>query len=262
MTKSATSQTSTEIKGYWIPGCSSCLRMKEFLQKSGREFEAINLEEHPEEGERLQKLGLAAPAVVVGDQAVPGLDLAGIAKLIGVAYECPEILAPSTLKRRYAIVTRTMSVLVAQLSVSELQYRSPDRDRTLAELACHIGSIIRAFVDAYDREYYDQSLEKPVDLLSTPRDIVSFAEQSQDMFDEWWDRFGFDDPLDRVIRTYWGSRTLHEVLERSVWHPMQHTRQLTMFVERLGMVPARRLSADELAGLPLPEGVHAGDLSG
>ena len=29
------------VQAYWMPGCSSCLRMKEFISKSGREWVAI-----------------------------------------------------------------------------------------------------------------------------------------------------------------------------------------------------------------------------
>ena len=33
------------VQAYWMPGCSSCLRMKEFISKSGREWVAINADE-------------------------------------------------------------------------------------------------------------------------------------------------------------------------------------------------------------------------
>ena len=33
---------------YWAPGCTSCLRTKEFLSQHGIAFESINIVEHPE----------------------------------------------------------------------------------------------------------------------------------------------------------------------------------------------------------------------
>jgi uncharacterized damage-inducible protein DinB/glutaredoxin len=254
-----TVERSDTIEAYWVPGCSSCLRMKEFMQRSGKTFEAINLEEHPERGARLKPFGLVVPAVVRGDRAVAGLDLAGIAELIGIDYTPPQILPAAVLKDRYDAVSETMLASVGQLSAEQLSYKSPDRDRDLATLACHIGSIMRSFLDAYDGERYDHSLENPKVPLRTPDEIIGLGQETHRQFTEWWERFGFDDPLDRVIQTSWGPRTLLEALERSVWHPMQHTRQLTFFVEeRLGITPARRLTSAELAGLPLPEGIHAG----
>jgi len=55
--------------------------------------------------------------------------------------------------------------------------------------------------------------------------------------------------------TYFGRHPLHEVLERTVWHPAQHTRQLMLILDDLGIEPNRRLRAEDFAGLPLPEKV-------
>jgi len=46
---------------------------------------------------------------------------------------------------------------------------------------------------------------------------------------------------------------MHVVLERTAWHPAQHTRQLMLILETLGIEPERRLTAEDLAGLPLPD---------
>lgn len=35
------------IKVFWQPGCSSCLRTKEFLQKNGVVFESVNVAADP-----------------------------------------------------------------------------------------------------------------------------------------------------------------------------------------------------------------------
>jgi glutaredoxin len=248
------------IEAFWVPGCSSCLRMKEFLTTHNVDFEAVNVAEHPERAEWLmENFSMLVPAVVTGGQAVVGLDLKGIADLVGFDYDPPAILPPAELKRRYDILSATACRLVAQLTEEQLQYKSPDRDRALAELACHIGSIMRSFLHAYEDEFYDHSWENPDVILERPGEIIALAQETERMFHEWWDEYGFDDPLDRVITTSWGPRTLHEALERSVWHPMQHTRQLTFFVERLGIEPDGPLAPGVLEGLPLPAGIHAGD---
>jgi len=38
-----TSNTKLPVKVYWQPGCSSCLKTKEFLLANGVEFESINV---------------------------------------------------------------------------------------------------------------------------------------------------------------------------------------------------------------------------
>ena len=56
-----------------------------------------------------------------------------------------------------------------------------------------------------------------------------------------------------MMDTYFGRHSVHEVLERSAWHPAQHARQLMLLLDELGIEPDGRLTAQDLAGLPLPE---------
>ena len=64
--------------------------------------------------------------------------------------------------------------------------------------------------------------------------------------------------LQRTVRTYFGDQTLHQVLERAVWHSAQHARQLAMVLELLDIEPADPLSAADLADLPMPQNVWDG----
>jgi hypothetical protein len=60
------------------------------------------------------------------------------------------------------------------------------------------------------------------------------------------------------VVTYFGSQTLHQVLERAVWHSAQHGRQLMMVLQRLGISPDGPLTDEDFAGLPMPEEVWDG----
>src|SRR6266853_681973 len=52
------------VKVFWQPGCTSCLRTKEFLTKSGVDYESINVHGNPAGMEELRKLGArSAPTV-------------------------------------------------------------------------------------------------------------------------------------------------------------------------------------------------------
>ena len=64
-------QTSREnparIKVFWQPGCSSCLRTKEFLARHGIEFESINIHNNPAGMAELEALGArSVPVVALG----------------------------------------------------------------------------------------------------------------------------------------------------------------------------------------------------
>ena len=48
---------SERIRVYWQPGCSSCLRTKEFLTARGVDYESINVHGNPAGMEELRKLG-------------------------------------------------------------------------------------------------------------------------------------------------------------------------------------------------------------
>jgi glutaredoxin/uncharacterized damage-inducible protein DinB len=252
------------IEIYWAPGCTSCLRMKEFIESTGLDYQEHNVVADPAAAQRLAALGLITPATVVGQRGVPGLDLVGIAELIGFDYTPPAMLAPAELKDRYDLINAALCRHISQLTPETIEYRSPDRDRTLRTLAAHAGTIMRRFLDAQEAEEFDNWAD-PWDQAFSPRpspdadgaELLDWARGSVRAFDRWWDTAGYDDPLDRVLTTAWGHRTMHEILERVVWHTAQHTRQLGMFLTDLGVTLDGPLTASELSGLPLPARIQA-----
>ena len=72
--------------------------------------------------------------------------------------------------------------------------------------------------------------------------------------DNWWIQLE-DKSCRQKVRTFYGTPPMHQLLERSTWHSAQHARQLTAVLERLGLEPDHRLTTEDLAGLPLPEGI-------
>jgi hypothetical protein len=260
MMEGSTTGTSDEnvAEVYWMPGCSSCLRMKEFVEGSGRPYVEINIAADAAGRSKLEHHGIFPPAVCVGDACVNGVDLSAVARLMGFHYEPPEMLAPASLVDRYRVVNVALRRYVEQIPPDAMGYESPDRARPLLHLVNHAASVIRSFLSAYDDDVHDTVFYgKPPATVGNGPDVVARAAESLGMLDEWWQEGGQDDPLDRVVSTYWGHRTLHEILEREVWHTAQHTRQTMLFLERLGVAPDRPLTPDDLAGLPLPERVHA-----
>jgi len=64
--------------------------------------------------------------------------------------------------------------------------------------------------------------------------------------------------LQRTVRTYFGEQSLHQVLERCVWHSAQHARQLMMVLELLQLEVDAPLTSADFEGLPMPESVWDG----
>ena len=88
--------------------------------------------------------------------------------------------------------------------------------------------------------------------LRTPEDIARNGEAVLARAQRWWAQYA-DKSCRAPMDTYFGTHPVHVVLERTVWHPAQHTRQLMLILESLGIAPDRPLGAADLAGLPLPE---------
>ena len=66
-TEHAMAQGSSEasvIKAYWQPGCTSCLRMKEFLTKHGVAFVSVNVLEDKDAFAELTALGIRSVPIV------------------------------------------------------------------------------------------------------------------------------------------------------------------------------------------------------
>ena len=218
----------------------------------------MNIAGSPVSQARLTAHGLdSVPAVCLDDTCVPGGDLGAIADLLGLDYTAPEVLSPLALYERILHILDAACRYITQVPFDGLSYKSPDRDRSFRELGRHIVLIGRAFIRAYDDDKFSNTWfrEENVPASLTGDDLAAEMRETQAALTAWWQTSGHEDPMDRVIESYWGNHTLREVLEREVWHTAQHTRQVMMFLTQLDIAPDRPLTAEDLAGLPLPERV-------
>jgi glutaredoxin len=253
-----------QVQLYWAPGCSNCLRVKEFLEGRGIDHEAFNVGLDSVAADRMHELGAFEPAVFVGDNWVHGGNLAAVAELVGVEYEQPNILSPAALHDRFHVIMETLCRLLAQVDERARSYREAGADWSVIEIGYHAASAMLWFLHSYDPDGYagevyvcpETTLAGTAD-SKTAADIVERARDTLRLFDDWWDLDGGDDPMEQVVFTYWGHRTALEAYEREVWHTAQHTRQVAMYLEAVGIVPDHPLGDAELAGLPLPDRVFA-----
>ena len=75
------------IKVYWQPGCTSCLRMKEFLTKHGVTFVSVNVLEDKDAFAELAALGIrSVPIVRRGEDWANGQVLREVARVAGVTW--------------------------------------------------------------------------------------------------------------------------------------------------------------------------------
>src|SRR6202048_4582281 len=81
------------IKAYWQPGCTSCLRMKEFLARHGVPFVSVNVLEDHEGFAELAALGLrTVPIVRRGTDWANGQVLRDVARVAGIPWGGASVL--------------------------------------------------------------------------------------------------------------------------------------------------------------------------
>ena len=251
----ATPATNEEIRVYWQPGCSSCLRTKEFLTEHGVPFRSIDVLADPQGFRDLEALGVRMiPLVVKGRDYVSGQILTDVARIAGIDYG-RKVLPVEDLKTRIDTILAAALRYSAQLPAHSLDTMCPDRPRSYKDLACHIFMIVEAFVDETEGDplVEEKYMAPAPDHVRTPADIVAYGEGVRDRFEAWWAQGGHD--FGRRAQVYYGDQTLHDYMERTAWHSGQHTRQLALVLEKLGVTPARKLTEADFAGLPMPKNV-------
>ena len=109
--------TQTEpLKAYWQPGCSSCLRMKEFLQRHGVVFESINVLADKDALADLARLGIrSVPIIRRGDDWANGQVLRDVARIAGIRWSGSTMLPPEALKARLDRFLAAAQRFLAQL---------------------------------------------------------------------------------------------------------------------------------------------------
>ena len=89
------------IRVYWMTGCSSCLRTKEFLQKHGVPFLSRNVLEDEGAYAELEIFGLKQVPIVTRGQAwANGQVLRDVAALCGIAHGEVRMLPVAEMRRR------------------------------------------------------------------------------------------------------------------------------------------------------------------
>ena len=214
----------------------------------------------PAAKERLLTLGArTVPVLAKGDQYIFCQNLEDVAEFVGLQGTGHTPLPPPALIAKWLVVLRAAQRYIRQISDPRLQERAIDnRDRSVRLLSHHIFRIGEAFLETAvdDVEYRAENANVPPaeGACATGAEIIRYGDGVIERLENWWS--GLDDKSCRQkVKTFYGTPPMHQLFERSTWHSAQHTRQMIAILGRFGIEPAGRLSADDLAGLPLPERV-------
>ena len=188
-----------------------------------------------------------------GTDWVPGVDLTQVAALVGVTYDPVPALSASTLVDRLVNALVTSDRLIRQFPEPTLGDRLPNRDRTCLGLANHIVEIVARLLEVSAGADFDHAASSAEPVHERNRDAL--ANHAAMIVQQLQESLPLADADEQPVDAFFGTTTLHAVLERCTWHVMQHVRQQAMLLERLGIRPDRPLGEADFAGLPLPEAV-------
>lgn len=246
------------LKVYWRPGCSSCVRVKEFLGGLGVDYESINVSARPEAMDELAALGVrTVPVVARGGEYVFAQELADVSRFIGREVEFNRLPAPALVAKWLAVLEASQRY-VMQLPPERLSERAtPGRDRSIRDLAYHVYQVPDAFLQAVEGGTEDLASiynAPPPAAVRSREDIRAYGAAVIAHLKNWSSSSPHR-PWMETVRTYYGEQPLHHLLERCTWHSAQHVRQIVAVLERFGVAPDRPLAAEDYAGLPMPSGL-------
>lgn len=248
--------THAKIKVFWQPGCSSCLRTKEFLTKQGIEFESIDVHNDPGGREQLDALGArSVPVVALGGKYTFCQSINDVIKFLDLKTKAMEPLPPAELVSRLELVLESNARYTRQFSGPAFREPFRNRNRTPAGLTFHVFRVAEMGIDAAQQiELRFEGFDEVPSAQWGPEEIAAWGESVKARLRRWWDGEA-DRSLTFEVPTYYGRRPMHEVLERTAWHSAQHTRQVMLMLESEGVRVERPLTSQDLAGLPLPDEV-------
>jgi glutaredoxin len=247
-----------EMRFYWQPGCSSCVKVKELLTEMSVPFTSVNILEDPKGLEELMARGArSVPVLTRGDEMIFTQSLEDVAKFVGKSRQANR-LPPAELFQRWQYFLNTALGLVRQIPEDRLHgYPIEKRNRTVSNLAYHIFQVpegVMAMTEGRttDSREYDNAI---YDHLRTKEDILAFGAGVIEAHKQWW--AATDQTGQRRVTTYYGEQPLHQILERGTWHSAQHTRQLNHVLDGFEVAVENPILASAYDGLPMPKAIWA-----
>src|SRR5713226_703148 len=199
------------LRVYWRQGCSSCVKVKEFLTGLGVEFESIDVGARPQAMDELREMGVrTVPVVARGREYVFAQALEDVSRFVGRDF-VPQRLAPEALVKKWLKVLAAAQRHALQLPRERLGSRAtPGRERSIRDLAYHVYQVPEAFLEAVEHGVEDltavYNAPPPPEVLTTQQ-ICSYGEGISKRLKAWWEKLP-DKSCRRPVKTYYGVRPL------------------------------------------------------
>ena len=205
----------------------------------------------------LQRLGVrSVPVLSRGDEYTFGQSTRQIVDFLGLTEKSGPELSTDELAARVTKFMDAALELIPLMPADRLGTHVPGRPRSYRSLAFHLFRVVDAFLDANEDVTLVQAMfrEEPAADAGTEA-LVAYGTKVRDRFRAWWQA---GTAPSKILQTYYGPQSLHELMERTTWHCGQHVRQYMMLMEKEGVTHHRPLVAADFARLPMPQNVWDG----
>lgn len=246
------------LRVFWMPGCSSCVKVKEFLNKLGLPYDSVNVLTDPNAERDLAELGaMGFPVVSRGREFVCAQSIDDVSKFLGrdVTFQR---LSPVELMDRWFYFLDAALQMVDSIPQQHLHALPiPNRNRSFHGLSYHIFQVPESFLENAENgvEQFDKYFDAAVpDDVTTSANVRAYGERIKARLQRYWQKLQ-DRSFGWTVRTFYGVQPSHSFLERSVWHTAQHVRQLQVVLDGYDVALPRRIDEAKYRGLPMPDGV-------
>jgi hypothetical protein len=147
--------------------------------------------------------------------------------------------------------------LIPLMPADRLGIHVPGRPRSYRALSFHLFRVVAALLDAaagieLTREAFGEEPARE----ATTAELTAYGESVHQRLRQWWATG--DTTPSRPLPTYYGTVSLHELMERTAWHCGQHVRQYMMLLEKEGVSHHQPLKPPDFTQLPFPQNVWDG----
>jgi glutaredoxin len=243
---------------YWAPGCSSCLRVKEYLSTHGIAYHSRNIQADPTAIADLAAMGLRrVPVVEKAGNWADGQALGDVAKLCGIAFSATKPLSVDVLAQRLEAILSEAIRAGQELDPKALTQKIPDGDRSYADLYYHVFSVSEIFLehDAGVPVVFESYSRVPQSGHANLEDLLAYGLDVSRRVSSWFKEKLQGYAWDAQADVYYDTQSNRQFLERTTWHTGQHLRQILWRVDSDNGT-TRQVAAQPLfAGLPMPQAV-------
>jgi len=246
------------LKVYWLPGCSSCVKVKEHLNNLNVPFESVNVASDPRSMDDLLQLGVrSVPVVTRGSAYVFAQSLEAVTAFVGKAKTDRVVQKPAFYLEKWLFllaVGRSYLDAVPQEVLERDVIK--ERKRAIGELVYHVYQIPKAFVHCMRHNDPDwlflSSGPAEMDIALTKPRLRQYAQEATEQLTNYWNGGQTDFKIQPMTLDK-GLKTSMELLDRSSWHSAQHLRQIVSALEREGVALTPAWDAGFYSGLNVPE---------